>query len=157
MKIRIRIFTYLSAMGLLMALVACSPRHFLTLPDGLNEVNVSGGWDEWTVTVKNKYGSASSNMFAANDHQRSNIYITPHHQLVVIEQGGSDVFFDIPKNLPPEALDGDRRKGRDSKSEDWRYIGVIMNGTLRNIPECIALLGEGSSPYRKRYQVPHFC
>jgi hypothetical protein len=69
----------------------CQKREFVLLPDGLSSVNVrlhSG--KEWIVTVRNKDGSATDTMFAANDHQRSNIYLTPKHQLVVM--GGSDVF-----------------------------------------------------------------
>lgn len=99
-------------------------------------------------------------MFAANDHQHSNMYLTPKNQLVVIEQGGADAFFTIPKKDAPESLEGGRYKERDIRSESWRFIGVIRDGKFfrsDESEECIALLGEGRSPYRKQYQVPNFC
>lgn len=144
-----------------LSLGMCQKREFVLLPDGLNSVNVrlhSG--KEWIVTVRNKDGSATDTMFAANNHQRSNIYLTPKHQLVVIEQGGSDVFFALHPNGEPEPLSGNRYDERDTASDAWRYIGVIIGGKFigaSQAAECVGLLGVGESPYRKRYQVPHFC
>lgn len=144
-----------------LALGACQKHDFLLLPDRENSVNVrlNFGSTEWTVTVRNSFGSTSSTMFAANDHQRSNIYLTKNDQLVVIEQGGADVFFKLSKDSAPVALDADKYKERDTRSETWRYIGVIKDGKFirsdRN-EECISLLGEGVSPYRKQHQAQSF-
>lgn len=144
-----------------LSLGMCQKREFVLLPDGLNSVNVrlhSG--KEWIVTVRNKDGSATDTMFAANDHQRSNIYLTPKHQLVVMEKGGSDVFFALHPDGAPEALSGNRYDERDTASDAWRYIGVIIGGkffTANQSAECLDLLGEGKSPYRKRYQNLPIC
>lgn len=144
-----------------LSLGMCQKREFVLLPDGVNSVNVrlhSG--KEWIVTVRNKDGSATDTMFAANEHQRSNIYLTPKHQLVVMEQGGSDVFFALHPNEAPEALSGNLDAERDTASDAWRFIGVIIGGkfiSASQAVECVGLLGAGESPYRKRYQVPHFC
>jgi hypothetical protein len=138
----------------------CSNGPIVSVADGKNSVNVSVNFSssEWTVTVRNQFGTSSDTIFSANDHRRSNIYLTPTHQLVVIEQGGGDAFFALPNDGPPEALTERRTRDRDTESRRWRYIGVIKGDVFRpDLPECIALLGEGSSPYRRKYQVPHFC
>jgi hypothetical protein len=144
------------------SLAGCHARTFVTLPDGANSVNVNLNLSasEWTVTVQNEHGSASTVMFAANDHQRSNLYLSPRGQLIVIEQGGSDSFFKISKDKAPEALDGEKYKEADGRSANWRYFGVIVEREFigpDETPECIALLGIGKSPYREKYQVPDFC
>lgn len=144
----------------MLVLTACHEKEFQTLPDGVDAVNVNLGSGKWTATIRNEHGEASDTMFAANDRQRSNIYLTPTNQLVIIEQGGDDVFFAIPKDGPPKALSGRKYAERDTRSDNWRYVGVIKDEVLippTQAPECIALLGEGRSPYRKQYQVPNFC
>jgi hypothetical protein len=139
---------------------SCSNGPVVPVAGGKISVNVSSNFSvsEWTVTVRNQFGRASDTIFAANDHRRSNIYLTPARQLAVIEQGGGDAFFALPDNGPPEALT-ERRKGeRDTESQRWRYVGVIKGNVFRpDLAECIALLGEGRSPYRREYQTPSFC
>lgn len=141
------------------ALAACSNHEFQDIPDGNTSVKVdlNFGSDQWMVTVKNKFGSASDAMFAVNDRQRSNIYLTPSSQLVVVEKGGEAVFFRVPTNSPPVALNGPQSKFRDQKSNSWEYVGVIERGVLTHDAECIPLMGEGKSPYRKRFQSQHSC
>ncbi|WIW89022.1 hypothetical protein K3M67_03305 [Sphingobium sp. V4] len=141
------------------ALAACSNHEFQDIPDGNTSVKVdlNFGGDQWTVTVKNKYGSASDTMFSVNDSQRSNIYLTPSSQLVVVEKGGEDVFFRVPNNSAPVALNGPQVKFRDQNSNSWQYVGVIKHGVLTHDAECIPLMGEGKSPYRKRFQSQHSC
>ena len=106
---------------------SCSNGPVVPVAGGKVSVNVSLNFNasEWTVTVHNKYGSASYTIFAANDHSRSNIYLTPSHQLIVIEQGGGDCFFALPDDGPPEALMERGTRERDTESQRWRYIGVI--------------------------------
>jgi hypothetical protein len=152
-----RIGTLFATVIIAFGLAACHSRVFQDLPDGVNSVNLSLASGKWTVTVRNQYGSVSDTIFAANDHQRSNLYLTPNNQLVVIEQGGDDAFFKISGHAVPEVLNGNRYTERDVHSDDWRYIGVIRNDALTSSAECISLLGVGSSPYRKRFQVPSFC
>lgn len=133
----------------------------MTLPDGAASVRIgsiiSSGVDHWTVTVMNKYGRASDRMFAVGDNPRSNIYVTSSGQLVVIGKGGEELFFRVPTNAAPVALNGQQEKLRDKRSETWRYVGVIENGALTHQTECIPLMGEGRSPYRKQAQSEHFC
>ena len=145
----------LAALGL----KTCRGREFQTLPDGLTSVRVGSYFDhgQWTVTVKNKYGSASDTMFTVGDNPRSNIYVTPSSQIVVIGKGGEEVFFRAASGHAPIALDGDRAKLRDRNSALWHYVGVIIDGTLTRRAECIPLMGEGRSPYRKQSQSDHFC
>lgn len=139
---------------------SCSNGPVVPLAGGKVSVNVS--WNlsasNWVVTVHNQFGSASDRIFAANDHRRSNIYLTQSGQLVVIEQGGGDAFFALPKYGPPEPLTEQRNKERDTDSAHWQYLGVIKGDVFRSdLAECIALLGEGRSPYRRAYQRPRFC
>ena len=140
----------------------CSNGAYYSLPAGVTSVNVglSLSGRQWKVSVRNQNGEASDTICAANDHRRSNLYLTPRKQLVIIEQGGGDVFFFLPENAPPESLSGARTTERDTESMKWRYIGVIKGDVLLSpaqMPECIALLGEGNSPYRREYQKPSFC
>lgn len=139
---------------------SCSNGPTVPLADGRATVKVSADLfsSEWTVTVRNKQGSATGKIFAANDYRRSNIYLTPLSQLVVIEQGGGDAFFLLPNDRPPEYLPEQKPTKRDTDSQRWRYMGVIMGNVFQpGAPECIALLGEGESPYRRRYQRPSHC
>ncbi|WP_164523871.1 hypothetical protein [Sphingomonas sp. ABOLH] len=138
----------------------CSNGPVVPVADSKISVNVSSNFSgsEWIVTVRNQFGSASDTIFAVNDHRRSNIYLTPARQLVVIEQGGGDAFFALPDDSPPEALTERRERERDTESQRWRYLGVIKGDVFYpDLAECIALLGEGSSEYRRQYQAPSFC
>ena len=153
--------TFIVAICLLLALglKACRGREFQTLPDGVASVRIGSYFDHgrWTVTVKNKYGSASDTMFAVGDNPRSNIYATPSGQLVVIGKGGEEVFFRAASDREPAALNGEQAKLRDHNSSSWYYIGVIIDGKLSYSAECIPLMGEGRSPYRKQFQSEHAC
>lgn len=142
-----------------MGLAACRARPFQTLPDGATSIRVGSYFDHgrWTVTVQNKYGSASDTMFAVGDNPRSNIYQTPSSQLVVIGKGGESVFFHAPTDGEPLALNGQLSRLRDRNSNSWHYVGVIVNGILTRRAECIPLMGEGRSPYRKQFQHEHSC
>jgi hypothetical protein len=147
----------LAALGL----KACDERRFITLPDRTTSIRIgsifSSGVDYWTVTVKNKYGRASDRMFAIGDNPRSNIYVTSSGQLVVIGKGGEELFFRVPTKTGPVALNGKQAKLRDKRSETWHYVGVIENRVLTYKTECIPLMGEGGSPYRKQFQSEHSC
>ena len=145
----------LAALGLR----ACGSRNFQTLPDGATSIRIGSYFDRgrWTVTVKNKYGSASDAMFAIGDNPRSNIYVTRSGQLVVIGKGGEEVFFRVGRDRAPIALNGQLAKLRDHNSRLWRYVGVIIDGTLTRRAECIPLMGEGRTPYRKQFQSEHSC
>jgi hypothetical protein len=144
-----------------LSLKACDERRFITLPDGATSIRIgsifSTGGDHWIVTVKNKYGRSSDSMFAIGDNPRSNIYLTSSDQLVVIGKGGEELFFRVPSNAGPIALNGRQVKLRDKHSETWHYVGVIENRALTHNPECIPLMGEGRSPYRKQFQSEHSC
>jgi hypothetical protein len=104
------------------ALTACHKPAFQALPVGINAVNVSLSSGKWTVTIKNDHGSASDTMFAANDQQRSNIYLTSANQLVVIEHGGDDVFSKLPKDSAPVPLEARKYNERDTRPA----IGVTL-------------------------------
>jgi hypothetical protein len=131
------------------------------LPDKETSVKIgsilSFDMRHWTVSVKNKYGRASDSYFAVNDNTRSNIYTTPSGQLVVIDKGGEDAFFLVPRNAAPVPLSGPQAKLRDKRSELWHYVGVIENDVLTHKAECIPLMGEGRSPYRKQFQSESSC
>lgn len=139
---------------------SCSSGPIVSLVGGQVTVSVSPNFSgtELFVTVRNRHGKASGAIPLVNDHISSNIYLTPRSQLVVIEQGGDDVFFSLPKDARPEYLTGREAVRRDTDSDRWQYMGVIKGDVFyADTPECIALLGEGGSPYRRQYQKPHFC
>jgi hypothetical protein len=144
-----------------LSLSACNERRFITLPDGATSVRIgsifSTSIDHWTVTVKNKHGRISDKMFAVGDNPRANIYVTSSDQLVVIGKGGEAAFYQVPMNAAPVVLNGQHAQLRDKRSETWHYVGAIENGGFKRTAECIPLLGEGRSPYRKRFQSDHFC
>ena len=147
----------LAALGL----KACDERRFITLPDGTTSIKVgsifSTDAEHWTVTVKNKYGRSSDRMFAIGDNPRLNIYLTSSGQLVVIGKGGEELFFRVPSKAGPIVLNGQQAKLRDRHSETWHYVGVVENRALTHNAECIPLMGEGRSPYRKQFQSEHSC
>ena len=139
---------------------SCSGGPTVSLTGGQITVslNPSLSGNELFVTVHNKYGSSSGKIFWINDRIRSNIYLTPNNQLVVVEQGGEDAFFVLPENEKPRYLTEKETAERDSDSDRWQYLGVVKGDVFHtDIPECIALLGEGSSPYRRQYQKRSFC
>ncbi|MFB0875409.1 MULTISPECIES: hypothetical protein [unclassified Sphingobium] len=143
------------------ALKARDESRFITLPDGATSIRVGSIFStdvgHWTVTVKNKYGRSSDKMFAIGDNPRSNIYLTSSRQLVVIGKGGEELFFRVPSKAGPTALNGQQAQLRDKHSETWHYVGVIENRALRHNAECIPLMGESRSPYRKQFQSEHSC
>lgn len=139
---------------------SCSGGPMVSLADGQITVslNPSLSGNDLLVTVRNEHGSSSGKILLINDHIRSNIYQTPNNQLVVIEQGGGDAFFVLPKNEEPRYLPEKETAERDTDSDRWQYLGVVKGDVFHtDIPECIALLGVGSSPYRRQYQKRDFC
>ncbi|MFS0735816.1 hypothetical protein ABC347_02085 [Sphingomonas sp. 1P06PA] len=140
--------------------IGCSNSPVVELDDGnvLVTVDLNLQGSRWIVNVFNRYGRASDEIFAASDRRRSNLYLTPSNQLVVIEQGGESAFFALPAIGRPVALNEQRLKERDTASERWRFVGVIAGKSfVPDAVECIPLLGEGFSPYRRQYQMPHHC
>lgn len=150
-------FVILICLCATIGLTACRDRSFHTLPGGNASVGVGSYFDHgrWTVMVKNRCGSVSDTMFAVGDNPRSNIYETPSNQIVVIGKGGEAVFFHVTGVSAPVLLDGNLSRLRDQNSDTWHYVGVIENGNMTHRPECIALMGEGGSPYRKQFQRQH--
>lgn len=147
--------SFLSTVGVGLLLAGCSNGPVAHLPGEDLSVQVKWGSEAWIVTVRNSAGSASGELGWANDKRRTNIYLTPSRQLVVIEQGGFAACFAVPRNGPPTALTGGMC---DEDSDRWRYVGVIEGKEFRtDVPECIPLLGEGSSPFRRAYQRESFC
>lgn len=139
---------------------SCSGGPVVSLAGGQITVslNPSFSGNELSVTVRNEYGSSSGAILLIADHIRSNLYQTPNNQLVVIEQGGDDAFFFLPKDGRPEYLTGQETVKRDTDSDRWHYLGVVKGHTFHtDIAECIALLGEGGSPFRRQYQKLNSC
>lgn len=142
--------------GILLAgsIVACHGRPAVMLPDGKTSIDLSINLlgDTKTLTVANAQGRASASIFAVADRWESNLYRTARGQLVVIEAGGEEAFFSLPKDGPPRSLEGELTSQRDTDSSMWSYLGRIDSRVFHQGPECIDLYGEGSSPYRKAYQ-----
>lgn len=150
------------------------------LPDGSTVVRImirSGG--EYRTMVENEWGSASdTHSPIGGGHRRTNLYLTPHHQLVTIEAGGDSARFDISPGKAPKALtSGEAKyqvftqeqreamiKSYAAESYQWRYVGMVYqsnNGLAYFSPkvarECIPLLGAGASNFRPKYQSEQFC
>ena len=135
------------------------------LPDGsIARVMIRAG-GEYRVTVEGANGSASHSLDMSVDDgdRRANLYWTPEHWLVVIDSGGMETFFDLTPGQPP--TDDVRERPAAGRSRDWRYLGVVKRTsgdalTFRapsQEQECIALYGEGSTPYRLQAQHENGC
>lgn len=120
-----------------------------------------GGWGTlpFVLRVDTPHGTISTKLWAdwgpASD---INLYQTPEDWLVGIGGGGETVIVDVMSPSGPRFVIGDEQK--KTNDEDWKYLGVAAGSGFspaQSTPECIALLGAGYTPYRKKYQVQDFC
>lgn len=138
------------------------------LPDGKTVARVmirAGG--EYRTVVENEFGSASHSQLNPVDHghREANLYLTPENWLVVIDISGVDAIFDVASGRRPSEITYVRNLRSRTDSRKWRYLGQVSRGggnslqyaTPSKKAECIALYGEGASPFRREYQAKSHC
>ncbi|MFD1332497.1 hypothetical protein ACFQ4O_10855 [Methylopila musalis] len=94
---------------------------------------------------------------------RANIYRTEENWLVVLGGGGAAEMFQTSAGGRIVPVPWSDRKRTDDRR--WTYVGAAdlrfkrepRFYTPQELPECFALFGAGSSPYRLEHQAPSRC
>lgn len=147
--------------------ISDSQQTTVTLPDSQTVVRLevwAGLNDEkWKLIVTTPRGSMERDLWHAPiSNPRINLYVTPDDRLVALTDGGGDATFALGSTSAP-------KRGQDERSvidsERWTYEGAFRRPpggdwrflTVAELPECFAMLGAGSSPYRIEHHAESFC
>ncbi|MET7244821.1 hypothetical protein ABZT49_15790 [Methylobacterium sp. EM32] len=134
----------------------------LPMGEAIARFQAWGGFIEpqpYVLRIDTPYGTLSAKLWVNWGPARTiNLYRTPEDWLVGIGGGGDAVMIDVVDKSGPRMLtDKERNKTDDEK---WIFLGYASADgfiSASRLPECIELLGEGYTPYRKKYQNQHFC
>lgn len=120
-----------------------------------------GGWGTlpFVLRVDTPRGTISTKLWADwGPAGEINLYQTSENWLVGIGGGGETIVIDVMSASGPRVVIGEEQK--TTNDENWKYLGIAFRSvfaTPESVPECIALLGAGYTPYRKKFQVDHSC